>query len=141
MELGKRIKELRARNGLTQAKLAKAVGVTSAAVGNYEQGLCFPKESVLRKLFVALNCTPNELLGEEEFSAEEYEHLRRYAALSPEGKLAVDECTRCELLRSTEKQISEIKIAARRGDSEIYLKKRADKSIFDAEDYNGKTKK
>ena len=133
MGIAARIKELRIRNGLTQAELARAVGVTAAAVGNYEQGISFPKEAVLRKLFGALNCTPNELLGDEFFSAEEHEHLRLYSMLTAEGKRAVDELTERELFKAS--GISEIRIAARRGGSEIALKKRANKSIFDAEDY------
>ena len=133
MEIGARIKELRIQNGLTQAQLAKALGVTSAAVGNYEQGISFPKETVLRRLFSALNCTPNELLSEEKYSAEDYEHLRLYSMLTAEGKRAVDECTERELAQASE--MSDIKIAARCGGSDIALRKRADKSIFDAEDY------
>lgn len=129
MGIAARIKELRIQNGLTQAQLAKALGVTSAAVGNYEQGISFPKETVLRKLFNALNCTPNELLGEEKFSAEDYEHLRLYSMLTAEGKRAVDEFTESELSKAS------VRIAARRGGSEIALKKRTDKSILDAEDY------
>ncbi|MCH5196075.1 MAG: helix-turn-helix transcriptional regulator [Oscillospiraceae bacterium] len=134
MEIGARIKELRIQNGLTQAQLAKALGVTSAAVGNYEQGISFPKETVLRKLFNALNCTPNELLSEEKYSAEDYEHLRLYSMLTAEGKRAVDEFTESELSKASE--MSEIRIAARRGGSEITLKKRTERSIFDADDYN-----
>lgn len=130
MEIGARIKELRIRNGLTQAQLARAVGVTSAAIGNYEQGVSFPKERILEKLFGALKCTPNELLGGEDFSAGDYEHLRLYSMLTKEGKRVVDECTERELSK-----ISDIRIAARQGSSEIALKKRANKSIFDAEDY------
>ncbi|MCH5203292.1 MAG: helix-turn-helix transcriptional regulator [Oscillospiraceae bacterium] len=132
MEIGTRIKKLRIKNGLTQAQLAKAVGVTSAAVGNYEQGISFPKESVLRKLFIALRCTPNELLCEDDFSAEDHEHLKRYSMLSEEGKRAVDECIERELSKT-----EDVRIAARHGDSEITLKKRANKDIFDAEDYKG----
>lgn len=128
MFIGKRIKELRTIAGLTQAQLAEKIGVTPAAVGNYEQGVSFPKESVLEKLFEALCCTPNELLGEDGYCHEDYEHLRLYASLDEIGKRKVDECTQVEFLRT-------IKIAARNGGSDIALKKRSSKSIFDAEDY------
>ena len=131
MDIGTRIKELRTREGLTQAQLAKAVGVTPAAVGNYEQGVSFPKESVLKKLFGALNCSPNELFGREEFSEEDYEHLRLYVRLDSNSKRIVDECTERELSRT-----SAIRIAARGGSTEMTLKKRRNESIFDADDYN-----
>ena len=128
MFIGKRIKELRTIAGLTQAQLAEKIGVTPAAVGNYEQGVSFPKESVLEKLFTALCCTPNELLGGDSYSHDDYEHLRLYASLDESGKRKVNECTRLELLRT-------IRIAARNGGSDIALKKRSSKSIFDADDY------
>ena len=129
MGIAARIKELRIRNGFTQAQLARAVGVTPSAVGNYEQGISFPKESVLRKLFAVLNCTPDELLGYEGLSAEDHEHFRLYSMLTSEGKRAVDECTQREISKAS------VRIAARRGGSDISLRKRADKSVFDAEDY------
>ena len=130
MEIGRRIKELRTRAGLTQAQLADKIGVTPAAVGNYEQGVSFPKESVLKKLFGALNCSPNILFGEEDFNEEDYEHLRLYVQLDSKGKRAVNECT----LREYSKSVG-IRIAARGGSSEITLNKRGNKSIFDASDY------
>lgn len=133
MEIGTRIKELRIRAGLTQAQLAKIVKVTPAAVGNYEQGVSFPKERVLKKLFGALNCSPNELFCQDDFSEEDYEHLRLYVQLDSEGKRAVDECTARELSKA-----GGIRIAARGGSAEIALKKRGSKSIFDASDYNSR---
>ena len=130
MEIGTRIKELRTRAGLTQKQLAGKIGVTPAAVGNYEQGVSFPKETVLKKLFGALDCSPNELFGEEYFSEEDFEHLRLYSRLDSNGKRAVDECTAREYSKTVG-----IQIAARGGSAEIALKKRTNKSILDASDY------
>lgn len=131
MEIGKRIKNLRMKNGLTQAQLAEELGVTAAAVGNYEQGISFPKECVLEKMFKVLDCTPNELLSDEKFSETDREHFRMYLMLDENGKRAVDKFTECELSKA-----GTIKIAARSGASGITLKKRGNKSIFDAKDYN-----
>ena len=61
MGIGKRIKELRERAGLTQEELAQRLGVTPSAVGNYEREVSHPKENVLYRLFEALSCEPNEL--------------------------------------------------------------------------------
>lgn len=66
MSIGERISELRREAGLTQRGLALKIGVTPSAVGNYEQGVSFPREEVLYRLFSALSCTPNELFGYEE---------------------------------------------------------------------------
>ena len=66
MKIGEKIFELRRKAGLTQRDLALKIGVTPSAVGNYEQGVSFPREEVLYRLFDALDCTPNELFGFEE---------------------------------------------------------------------------
>lgn len=96
MKIGEKIFELRRKAGLTQRDLALKIGVTPSAVGNYEQGVSFPREEVLYRLFDALGCTPNELFGFEEET---------------------------------------VRIAARNGGGTIVLKKRGEKSIFDAPDY------
>ena len=51
MGIGKRIKELRERAGLTQEELAQRLGVTPSAVGNYEREVSHPKGNVLYRLF------------------------------------------------------------------------------------------
>ena len=66
MKIGEKIFELRRKAGLTQRDLALKIGVTPSAVGNYEQGVSFPREEVLYRLFDALDCSPNELFGFEE---------------------------------------------------------------------------
>ena len=96
MTIGEKISELRRKAGLTQRDLALKIGVTPSAVGNYEQGVSFPREEVLYRLFEALDCSPNELFGFEEET---------------------------------------VTIAARKGGGSIVLKKRGNKSIFDAPDY------
>ena len=141
MGIGNRIRELRIRQGITQEILAQKIGVTPSAVGNYERGISFPKETVLMKLFGALGCTPNELLGEDApFGAREYAHLNKYAALDEQGKDRVDECTQRELRRALDEggEFEEVRIAARNGNAEIIkLKKRSGKSIRDLPDYRG----
>ena len=163
METGARIKELRMKKGISQAKLAKLVGVTPAAVGNYEQGISFPKSAVLKKLFGALDCTPNEFFQVTDlYSARDYEHFKIYAQLSEDNKQLVEECTKKDFehlkmykqLNDESRQIvdectefetskvnNNVKVAARGGSSEIGLKKRSGKSILDADDYNSKGKK
>lgn len=65
MKIGKKIHELRVKQDMTQRELAQKIGVTPSAVGNYEQGISFPREEILYRLFSALNCSPNELFGYE----------------------------------------------------------------------------
>ena len=61
MSLGKRIQECREGLGISQAALAKRLGVSQSTVGNYEAGISFPREEVLLRLFDSLETDPNTL--------------------------------------------------------------------------------
>lgn len=61
MPFGYRLKEARIRKGMTQEELARAVGVTKGAIGNYESELSSPKEVILIKLMKILNIDANYL--------------------------------------------------------------------------------
>lgn len=137
MGIGKRIREFRSKRGFTQETLALKIGVTPSAVGNYEHDVSFPKEEVLMRLFKALECTPNELLGANELSdIEECAHLNKYRALDALGKRRVDEVTETELTRVC-RESEEITVAARNGSGSkpITFKKRSGKNLLDMPDY------
>lgn len=55
--LAKRLKQLRAERGLTQAALAKRAGVTLSYIGRLEIGMHDPQLSTLRRLAKALKVT------------------------------------------------------------------------------------
>lgn len=139
MGIGRRIRQLRERRGLTQEELAERIGVTPSAVGNYEREVSHPREDVLYRLFGALCTEPNELFSDCFCASSEYgEHLEKYRALDEEGKKAVDECTERELLRMEE--TDGLKLIAARGNGAPHiteLKKRGAQSIFDRPDYKG----
>ncbi len=61
MSIGSRLKEARIRQKITQAKLARAVKVTTSAIGNYETGVSSPKEPVLIELMKVLGVDANFL--------------------------------------------------------------------------------
>ena len=61
MGFGEQLRRRRKELGYSREELAKKLGVTTSAVGNYETGVSTPKESVLRQLFDALNVEPNYL--------------------------------------------------------------------------------
>ena len=54
MSFGEQLKCRRKELGLSRSELAKQLGVSQSAVGNYETGVSFPKEDVLLRLFDAL---------------------------------------------------------------------------------------
>ena len=63
--LGKRIAQLRKSKGLTQDKLAEALGVTPQAVSKWENDQSCPDISTLPKLAEIFGITTDELLGHE----------------------------------------------------------------------------
>ena len=69
--LGKRIKELRKKQGLTQEKLAGAANIEIASLSNIENGKNYPNHDTLRKIAVALNVKVYELFIFEHFEQSE----------------------------------------------------------------------
>ena len=64
MTTGDRIRQLRTQLGMSQEELGEKIGVKKAAIHKYENGLVVNlKRSTIRKLAVALNTTPSDLLG------------------------------------------------------------------------------
>jgi len=61
MPFGKRLKEARLLKQMTQEELAKAVGVTKGAIGNYESEVSSPKEPILIELMRVLEVDANFL--------------------------------------------------------------------------------
>ena len=65
MSIGSRIKARREELGITQPELAKMIGATKGAIGNYESEKNSPKASMMYRLFDALKCVPNYLFQDE----------------------------------------------------------------------------
>ena len=65
MSFGLRLKQRREQLGLTQQQLAEALGITRAAVGNYEQEVSSAKADILYAVFDVLHCDANFLFQDE----------------------------------------------------------------------------
>ena len=95
MSLGKRIQGCREALGLSQAALAKLLGVSQSTVGNYEADISFPKEEVLLRLFDCLETDPDTLFrdsfrfGADVLTHSERQMLEQYRGLSPKGRETV----------------------------------------------------
>ena len=63
MTIGERIFELRKDAGLSQIKLAKAIGVTQKAIDFWEKGINEPKASYIIKLARYFGVSCDFLLG------------------------------------------------------------------------------
>jgi transcriptional regulator with XRE-family HTH domain len=64
MDFSERLREKRTQANLTQAELAKEVGVSSRTIQNYELGKRMPVNmDITRRIADVLNTTPDDLLG------------------------------------------------------------------------------
>ncbi len=64
MKFSERLKIKRQEVGMTQEQLAKATGITTRSIQNYEMGSRRPKnDQIIEKLAAALGCTYEELMG------------------------------------------------------------------------------
>ena len=96
MSFGERLKNRREELGLSRAAFAGLLGVSSSAISNYENGLSFPKEEVMLRLFDCLRTEPN-ILFQDSFSGSgeilsqwERALIRKYRDLPPVGRETVD---------------------------------------------------
>ncbi len=63
MNMGQKLKELRMEKGVLQKDVAKAIGVTTSAYANYEQGLREPSNQILVSLCLYYGVSSDYLLG------------------------------------------------------------------------------
>ena len=92
MSFGKRLRDRRIELKMSQSELARLLGVSAAAVSNYESGTNAVREDILLKLFRVLEVDPNYLYQDSvmprEFtcSVEEKTLIGKYRALSTVGR-------------------------------------------------------
>ena len=95
MSFGEQLKCRRKELGLSRSELAKQLGVSQSAVGNYETGVSAPKEEILLRIFDALHVEPNYLdrgsfeSAGGDASPEERTLVEKYRALSPAGRQTI----------------------------------------------------
>ena len=72
-----RIREIRKERGLTAESVARQIGVTQAALSNWENGARNPKPDMIVKIAQVLECTTDELLGYERPAGETMDEIIR----------------------------------------------------------------
>lgn len=65
MNFSTKFRLLRAKNGLTQAEIADKLGITSRAVGAWENGRSKPRLDKMTEIAVLFNTTVADLMGED----------------------------------------------------------------------------
>lgn len=95
MSFGQRLRERRIELGMSQAELARALGVSLSAVSNYESGQNAMREEVLLRLFQVLDVDPNYLYQDASMgqgfacSVEEKGLILKYRGLTVGGRQAL----------------------------------------------------
>ena len=72
MNIGKRIKEIRIRRGLTEKQLGEKIGKSASAISNYENNFRGLNAEILVKIIKVLDVEPNYLF-------QDYFDDKRYA--------------------------------------------------------------
>jgi transcriptional regulator with XRE-family HTH domain len=75
-DIGRQLKALRARRGLSQRKLAQLAGVSNATVSLIEHGRTDPSMGLLRKILDSLDVSFAEFFASDKRSAEKYFYTR-----------------------------------------------------------------
>ena len=60
------MKNKRKETKLSQTEVAEKVGITQSAYSNYEIGKRQPKPMMLKKIATVLDCTIDELIGDDD---------------------------------------------------------------------------
>ena len=101
MEIGKRLRHRRTELNLSRGELANKIHVTPSAIANYENGVSYPKPTILVALMNALDIDANYLywnylsnnkiqqLYGTPLSSEEKDAILKYRELSDYGKRLV----------------------------------------------------
>jgi transcriptional regulator with XRE-family HTH domain len=71
-EIARKLRELRDAEGLNQGQFAKKVGLTQAAISQFEDGKRFPSSKALQKIAAGLGLSIDILLGNAGNNDEKY---------------------------------------------------------------------
>ncbi|MBQ8458974.1 helix-turn-helix transcriptional regulator [bacterium] len=79
---GKRLRELRTKQGITQEKFSEIIGIQPENYSRIENGLSFPKPENIEKIALALDVGIDELFKFEHFTNIEYIRKRLLSAIN-----------------------------------------------------------
>ncbi len=80
--MNERLKLLRVENGISQAEFAKRIGVSQAAVAQWEKGATSPSASQVSHIALVFGVNPGWITGTAEVKTQEYNDALTVAALA-----------------------------------------------------------
>ncbi len=101
-ELGKRIRDARINKGMSQAEVAREMGLKQASISQFENGQRVPMPANIRKLAGILGVEETILAGKDEGQFERAMLMRNIQGLSPESLQKINELT--EIIKQNEQR-------------------------------------
>lgn len=89
LEIARRIKSTRTSQGMTQAELGRAIGVTFQQVQKYERGYNRVAASTLIKCALALDTSVAALCGQDDIAPESQPLIKAYSLLREDQRRAI----------------------------------------------------
>ena len=89
--LGERVRKARISKGMSQRELAGELGLTQAAISQFEKGQRLPTHKNLRKMSYILDLDVTELAGEDQGEFERAILVKNLQGLSPEAISKINE--------------------------------------------------
>lgn len=83
VDFGRKLRQLREAQGLTQKQVGTRIGVTSSVVSAYENGIRLPSYAALIKLTSLYGVSADYLLGISGIPTRESQHLISLDGLTP----------------------------------------------------------
>lgn len=118
MAFKERLKEARARSGMTQEQVASKTGIAKSTLAGYEIGSSEPNMFIMSKIIDVLGIDANFLLQDQinhnmALSLSELDYLKKYRQLDDFGKETIQyaikrELQRTELIASQKERIAEL---------------------------------
>ncbi len=109
-EIGLVLKQLRVACGMTQKEVAEKIGRKQQIIGHWETGYAQPDANTLFLLCDIYGTTVDEAFGflkNKNISASEYDYIKKYRSLDPQGKKHIDYELNREVARV--KELTELK--------------------------------
>ena len=82
VDFGKRLRELRKNNGLTQKDLAEQLSLTKSVISAYENDIRLPSYDVLLAISRIFKVSTDYLLGQSKIEADIIESRKQYADMT-----------------------------------------------------------
>lgn len=79
------LKKARILSGINQGQLAKKIGLTQAAISQFENGERFPNRETIKKLTQILNISAKDLMGKNQEDIGKHFLIRKIRGLSPKS--------------------------------------------------------